>query len=172
MALLLKRNENLYVYETLAKDGAKLRHWKDFIRYYWNLLYERIVFRKLIVNTADSPECDDQIEEDLMDEIEVKLFDFIKITEKKPYRLSCDKLFCASKPKAYEVNDDWSKAKGFYCSQLVAAAFMHAGIMKIETCSGRYLPGSFAVTKKKESLSLKNQFDLGAEFLLDFTNSV
>ena len=159
---MLKKNNNLYVYETLSKDGAKLRHWKDFVRYYWNLLYVKISFRKLIIKHGNS--------KDIIDSVESKFIDFIKITEKKPYRLTCNKLFCFGKPHDYELANDWSKSKGFYCSQLVAAAYMYAGIMKVKYGAGKYRPGYFSLDKTNEYLCLNDNYELGTEFILDFTN--
>lgn len=169
--MLIKKNNNLYVYETLAKDGAKLRHWKDFTRFYWNLLYERIVFRKLIIKNNNINNLDNTInytEEETLDEIEKKFLDFIKKTEKMPYRITFNKLFCYGKPRHYELKYEWNKAKGFYCSSLLAAAFMHAGIMKIDHCAGKYRPGYFASDKTKQYLSLNDNYDLGAELMIDF----
>lgn len=172
MALCIKRNDILYVYETLSKDGCKLRHWKDFINYSWNLLYEKIVFRPLIVNAkseVDHKLCNNSCT-DLIDDIDNKIFEFIKITENKPYRLTCNKLFCYNTPKKYEKENDWSKCKGFYCSSLVAAAYMHSGIMKVEHGAGKFKPGNFSVKyDSKSSLSFNENFDLGSEFIVDFS---
>jgi len=86
--------------------------------------------------------------------------------------MTCNKLFCYGKPKMYEKNNDWSRAKGFYCSSLVAAAYMYSGIMKIEHCSGKYRPGFFSVDKPNSTLSLNDDFELGGELVLDFTSSI
>lgn len=135
------------------------------MRYNWNLLYERISLRKLIIKNKEN-------EDDVIEEIEFKIVDFIKRIEKKPYRLSINKILCVGNPKQYEKNNEWEKCKGFYCSQLVAAAYMYCGIMEIKYGAGKYKPGHFSLNKTNEYLSLKDNFELGSEFIIEFSNQV
>lgn len=172
MALCIKRNDTLYIYETLSKDGCKLRHWKDFLMYSWNLLYEKIVYRQLNINIQGN--VDDRANqrkvEKFYDEIDNKIFEFVKITEGKPYRLTCNKLFCFGTPKQYEIKNDWGQCKGFYCSSLVAAALMFAGIIKINSGPGKYKPGIFSSKYDKSKLCINDEFDYGAEYIVDFSS--
>jgi hypothetical protein len=59
--------------------------------------------------------------------------------------------------------------KGFYCSQLVAGAFMYSKVMETKFSSGRYLPGSFSVLKTNNYLALNKGFDFGPEYIIDCT---
>lgn len=197
VALLIKKGDNLFVYETIQKDGCKLRPWGDFVRYNWNLLYEKIVFREIIVDEEyfdsdqfkssliDNKDKDKKNDNDSIysynegiiskkkynskyEEIKDSIHEFVKITEHKEYRLSCDKLFCYCQPKKYEVEKKWNECKGFYCSQLVAGAFMHSEIMKTNNGAGKYLPGSFSALKPYDYLSLNDGFHFGPEKIVVF----
>lgn len=176
MALLLKRNKHLYVYETLSKDGSKLRHWKDFIRYYWNLLYEKIVYRRLNLHIEEGSELlltDREEKGSLIDDTERKIIEYIQTTEKMPYRLTCTDIFCKGGPGQKEKNREWNKMKGYYCSSLVAGAYIHSGILCSSNKSAtKYLPEHFSEKLSPRKLVFNPNFSLGPEIILDFTGSL
>ena len=90
------------------------------------------------------------------------------MTEKKEYKLECNSLVCYCKPKQYEVQKKWSESSGFYCSQLVAGSFMYSDIMKTCNGAGKYLPGSFSVSKPKNYLSLNEGYHFGPEQIINY----
>lgn len=106
---------------------------------------------------------------DKLDEVHDKILEYVRLTEKKPYRLSCNKLCCYCYPKKYEIENSWNEIKGFYCSQLVAGSLMYSGVLKSKFGAGKYLPGSFSVFKPKNYLLLNKEFDYGPECVIDFS---
>lgn len=159
VALLVRKDNGLHVYESTAKDGAKLRPWIQFLYQYWNLLYEKMVYRKLIINSHNR----EKVEEDIY----AKAFQFINETQGKEYRLKgCGFCFVESM-KDFEKNNQWSQSEGFFCSQLVAAAYYKCGIMPYVADSRHFLPGAFA---QRENIELNTGFSLGQEMVIDFSN--
>jgi hypothetical protein len=120
-----------------------------------------MVYRELIIKMEDKQK------RKFENELQEKCDSFLKETEKKKYELSCCALCCARK-REYEKNNDWSKSKGFFCSQLVAAAYLKFNIIKYTKGTGYYLPGSFANDKTME-LNLEENFSLGPEIIIDFS---
>lgn len=137
-----------------------LRNWRDFLFYYWVLLYDKIVYRELIYNTSEKEKSVTQ------DKLKESCDIFVKDTLRKKYRFSCCSLCCA-KRKDYESNNEWGKSKGFFCSQLVAAAYSYCGILNINKSSKKYLPGSFS--SNSDHLELNEKYSLGPEIIIDFT---
>jgi len=86
-------------------------------------------------------------------------------TKGSRYRLPCSIICCQGK-KTYERFNDWGKAKGFYCSQLVAAAYMNMGIIKYDKSSASYLPGKLS---QKEPIPFNPLFNLGPEYTIDIS---
>lgn len=162
VALLQKKNETLYVYESTSKDGTKVRNWREFTAYGWNLLYDKMVYRELIVDLP-SPQ-----KEKYLKEIEDKLSNFIKETEGKKYTLNICSILCGGKIKDYEAKNEWKKSKGFFCSQLLIASYLASGIVPQDKETGSYLPGDFS---QKSSLKLKQNLYLGPEVIIDFTSN-
>jgi len=162
IALLIKTNDILKVYESTSKDGCKMREWNDFIRYSWYVLYEKMVLRKLVIKA------DETKKKEIINKLEEKILKFVETTEKKPYRMTCDKLCCSriKGSKDYEKNNDWDKCKGFFCSQLVAAGLMAADIIQNNKCSGQFLPGQFA---ELNELNYSDLFEYGPEIIIDFS---
>lgn len=138
-----------------------LRNWRDFLFYYWVLLYDKIVYRELIYK------CDDSERSVIHDKIKESCDNFIKDTQKKKYVFSCCAL-CCSRKKDYEEKNEWTKSKGFFCSQLVAAAYSYCGIIKYTKSSKKYLPGYFSSVSNY--LELEDRYSLGPEIIVDFTN--
>ena len=134
VALLVRINDYLCVYESTSKDGVKMRRWVEFTYSHWNLLYDKMVYRRLIIN-----EDDENIRTQIENMIKNKTEDFIKETESKKYVINICSLCCSKKVES-EKENKWGETKGFFCSQLVAAAYLNCGIISYVANSGSYLP--------------------------------
>lgn len=159
VALLVKKKGSLFVYESTSKDGVRLRSWRDFSNNLWNLLYDKMVYRKLNLELLfkENPQ--------FGDEFQAKTIEFVNDTEKKNYTFSCCALLCGSK-EDHEIENRWKDSKGFFCSQLVAAAYLKCGILKYKSGTGSYLPGSFSHSKK---LEMHEKISIGPEVIIDFS---
>ena len=163
VALLTKDNGILYVYEATSKEGCKQRPWKDFLLYLWNLLYEKIVYRELVINI------DNEMERKQMREvIERKAEGFLKKTHGKDYHLSLCSILCCSKEKEYEKENKWEESKGFSCSSLLSGAYLNMGIIKYDKDIDTSLPGDFS---KEKNFKMNKPFELGPEIIIDFTTN-
>ena len=181
VAVLLKKDEILYVYESTGKDGVKLRPWQEFIIYLWYLLYDKMVFRPLNVTEKSminyimeenqksdkKISIDDKnsklIKKNFYDLFNKKVNDFIKQTEDKKYSFSKTGYICNSTMRKNIVN-----RKGFSCSELVAGCYYFSGIISEELEASNYLPGAFSRTGK---IAFKPGFTLGEEYIIDFSSS-
>jgi hypothetical protein len=134
--------------------------WKEFTNSLWNLLYDKMVYRELQINGDTTNE-----KELIQAEIEEKTEEFINETQNKKYVLSCSAILCYKK-KDYERKNNWKDSKGFFCSQLIAAAYLNCGILQYKKGTSYYLPGSFSHGKK---LQLKETYSLGPEVIIDFS---
>lgn len=159
VALLLKRGPDVKVFEATSKDGCKERNWRQFIAFFWNLLYEKMVYRPLIIKAVN--------EKEKRETIQKKIEEFIATTEGKPYRLKACGLCCKLNSKEYERQNDWTKAKGFFCSQLAVASYLNAGIIKYNSDTRSYLPFNFS---RDYNLPFNQGFELGPEYILEFSN--
>ena len=160
VALIVRQGLILYVYESTGKDGVKLRNWRDFRVNLWNLLYDKMTFRQLIVDK-------DKINvKEFEKNKEIKCNEFIKMTKGMKYTLSGCGFCCKCNMKKYGKDKKWGEYKGYFCSQLVAAAYNHMGLLTDEIDIGYYLPGSFS---KDYDLELKNGIELSVEYIIDFS---
>ena len=50
VAALFRDKSELNVFESMGKDGVKLRPWDEFLVYYWYLLYDKMTWRKLNID--------------------------------------------------------------------------------------------------------------------------
>ena len=183
VAVLLKKNDDLYVYESTGKDGVKLRPWQEFIIYLWYLLYEKMVFRPLIIDENAMKEYvkeNTQNSNDVLDDIDMnnssiikekfyyflnkKVNDFIDHTEDKKYSFSKTGYICSSTMKKNTIIN----RKGYSCSELVAACYYHSGIISEQLEASNYLPGAFSRNGKT---AFKQGFELGKEYIIDFSSS-
>ena len=160
VALIVRQGIILYVYESTGKDGVKLRAWRDFRVNLWNLLYDKLTFRQLIV---DKEKINVQ---EFEKNKEIKCTEFIKMTKGMKYTLSGCGFCCKCNMKKYGKDKKWGEYKGYFCSQLVAAAYNHMGLLTDEIDIGYYLPGSFS---KDYDLELKNGIELSVEYIIDFS---
>jgi formate dehydrogenase assembly factor FdhD len=119
-----------------------------------------MVYRELIIK-MEFKQC-----KKFENELEIKVDEFIKETQRKKYLISCCAICCSSKAE-YERKNEWTKSQGFFCSQLVAAAYLKCGIMTYTKGTGYYLPGAFS--QSKNNLELNENFSLGPEIIIDFS---
>jgi hypothetical protein len=117
-----------------------------------------MVYRALEITNKEN-------KEKIQVELEEKIKEFIEETQEKKYVLSCSAILCYKK-KEYEQTNDWKKSKGFFCSQLIAAAYLKCGIMNYNKGSNGYLPGSFGHNK---NLHITDNYSLGPEIIIDFS---
>ena len=160
VALLVRQGLILYVYESTGKDGVKLRGWRDFRMNLWNLLYDKMSFRQLIIDKEKINVTEFQ------KNIEIKCNEFIKMTKGLKYTLSGCGFCCKCSMKKYGKDKKWGEYKGYFCSQLVAAAYNHMGLLTDDIDIGYYLPGSFS---KDYDLELKKGIELSVEYIIDFS---
>lgn len=140
--------------------GCKVRPWRYFLSNGWVYYYDKIIYRELIYNTEN-----EEKKKELKEKIAENLDEFLGKTKDMKYALPVSIICCPGK-KGYEEKNDWTKSKGFFCSQLVAASYLNMGILDYEKCTLRYFPGSFAQTS---SIPLKAEFSLGPEIIVDFS---
>ena len=161
VALLVKKDHNLFVYEAQSKDGVKLRPWREFTMYKWDLLYEKMVFRKLIL---DKLIIDNKNE--FYEELNRNVNEFINSTKGKQYSLKDIQLCCHGKMKEHQRENKWDKQHGFFCSQLVAAAYHKCGLISDNINAGHYLPGTFS---RYSDMKLEKGCSLSPEYIIDFS---
>lgn len=173
VALLVKRYFELEVYETtsaqvnyflrffILNQGCKIRPWRFFISNQWVYSYDKIIYRELIYDKKKVLKDEKNLEEILKN----KLDDFLSETRDKDYKLPANIICCPGK-REYEEKNNWEKSKGFFCSQLIAAAYFKMEVLKYDKCSLRYFPGDFS---QSSNLGFTENFRFGPEILVDFS---
>ncbi len=66
----------------------------------------------------------------------------------KRYTINLCSLCCTNK-LTHEKENRWGETQGFFCSQLVAAAYLKTWIIQYNAYTGSFLPGS---TSKSDTL--------------------
>ena len=160
VAILKKKNGILYVYEATSKDGCKERKWQEFLNYLWYLLYDKMVFRELIIKAENN-------DEKLLIEKNIgrKCEEFLKSTQGKKYKMYLGTICCGSKKKNNYINH-WKDKKGFICSSLIMGAYLQMEICEYTKNINQFLPGDFSQDKK---LPFTSKFELGPEIIIDFS---
>ena len=136
-----------------------LRGWREFTQFLWNLLYDKMVYRELVINM------DEKQRKKFESVLEANCDEFVKDTQKKKYTISCVAICCGGK-KEHEKLNNWKQSEGFFCSQLVAAAYVKCGILEYDSGTGSFLPGAFGHHK---NLKLTKNFSLGPEVIIEFS---
>jgi hypothetical protein len=181
VAILVKQDNILHVYESTGKDGVKLRPWQEFLTYLWYLLYEKMVFRPLIVTEKRMELYINEYKESLNDEssstilnneksikeqfykiLNKKVNDFIKKSEDKKYSFSKLGFLCKSHMRKNTIR------KGYSCSELVSACYYHSGLITDELDASNYLPGNFS---RLGNVKFKEGIVLGEEYIIDFAST-
>ena len=142
VALLLKYENNMVgVLESTSQFGVKTVFWSDFIDFNWHLDYKMLVYRKL--------------EYDRPSNFSSQLQAFINKVEGKKYSLNPSKIFKNKTP---------GEENNFFCSELVASAYRHLGLLPKSIKSSTYLPVHFSSKSKLDFLNAS----LGQEYVIDF----
>ena len=159
VAIIIKTSYRLEIYESNGNCGVKLRSWNDYIANGWINSFDKIVYRKLLYNENKN--------ESIKNLIYININEFITCTENKSYSLPLKSILCNN--KFNKENKDWKNYKGFFCSQLVAAALIQIGVLKSLRSTAEYLPGDFS-SRSKKKLDFIKGFEYSEETILDTTD--
>ena len=178
VGILVKKDNILQVYESTGKEGVKLRPYHEFITYLWYLLYEKMVFRPLLITEERMEEYIKEYNEELNNDenykraktlkdkfyyiLNSKVYDFIERTEDKKYSFSKIGFLCNSNMRKNTIR------KGYSCSELVAACYFYSGLISSELEASNYLPGNFS---RLGRVTFKRGLSLGEEYIIDFSSS-
>ena len=160
VALMCKKNGILYAYEATSKDGCKRRQWIQFKAFFWNLLYEKMVYRELIIKVDN-----EDIKDNIIKELNNKVEEYVKLTQGKKYKMYIWSIICGTKKKESQKNNLWNNKHGFICSSLVMGAYLQMGLCQYKKNVNEILPGYFS---QEGELELNPEFELGPEVILDF----
>lgn len=135
VGLVLKaRNGQIVVLEATSQDGVSCTLWNfEDLR----TSYSRIAYRKLLFKRSQ--------------ETLQSLEEFVQAVSGRRYHLTFKKLMCVS-----------SERKGYFCSELVAAAYQHIGLLPKDPHASKYWPCHFS---QSEELPLR-ECCLGSELLV------
>ena len=161
IALIIKRYNMIELLESTSNDNCNLLEWRKFRFNLFNLVFKKIVLRKLNIEESNEKILD------IRREIEEKSREFIDKIYKKKYDMSLLKMAFDRKPKEYEVKGEWDKAKGFCCSALTAAYYIYIGVMKLEKSVHCIRPGDFEQDKNR--LTVLPGFSFGPEKIIEFS---
>lgn len=161
IALIIKKNKYIQFYDTTKNNKCNLMYWELFKHNSLNLCYKKIVYRRLIIQKDNQCKINE-----IQNNIEKLILEFINETKKKEYYISYSSLFCCKQLNQYEKMNKLDKNKGFSCSSLIAAAYNKLGILQLDKTIHSYLPGHFSEEKK---LNLNKGFYLSNEEIIDFS---
>lgn len=154
-----KNNGTLFLFEATSREGCKIQTWRDYIGMLWNLIYEKIVYRELLINSSQKDK--------IQSELEQKTEAFVQCTNRKKYDLNVCSIMCCAKQLDHEKRNQWGQSQGFSCSSLLAAAYVSLGIIPYQKGTSAYLPGQFS---QKASIIMNEPFSLGPEIVIDFSS--
>ena len=162
-AIIIRKNGIIELFESTSTDKCNLLEWSKFKYRLYNLVFRKIVLRRLNIEEED-PDLVNEIQE----RIEKKSEEFITKVDKKDYVMSIPKMIFTSKPEKYEIKGEWDKADGFCCSALNAAFYIHNGIMKLEKSVHCVRPGDFEQDKNR--LTILPGYSFGPEKIIEFSD--
>ena len=195
IGLLIRYYNELYVYETTGRDGVVVRKWSEFIHYYWYLLCEKIIYRKLIVSqdsmkkfiinyNESRPSLNKKtsnyssgLSEGNLDhlpksEIEKQFYYFLGMKVDSFVQKANGKKYFFSvwnylcKGYYKKKKTNNLKSKGYFCSELIAAVYNYCEIISNKMNITNYLPSSFAENGDAE---FNEGFSLGPEYIIIFS---
>ena len=166
VALLMRLNNVLFLYEATNENGCKLKSFNEFVNNFCFLSFEKIVYRRLFIN-INSNDINEQLNNVIQKNIQIKAEEFYNLTKNKKYLINFRSIFCGSELKKYQMKNKWEIKKGFSCSSLVYSAYLHMGIINYNKNVNEILPGNFS---SNEKLNLNEKFILLPEFIIDFSN--
>ena len=184
IALLIKNENNLILFDCIDSHGIRLRNFIDLMVLTENLNFEKIVYRKLMINIENMSEyitkkdpdnlefnnyyiieslSHNEIKNKFYRLLNQKLNNFIKNNKEAIYDFPICKYLCKSKrtPNTQNLNRN-----SYFCSELIAAVYMYCDIMSKEFDPFDYLPGDFG---EKGKIEFINGFNFGPETILDFS---
>lgn len=180
IALLVKNENNLKIYDCIEEDGIRLRNFTDYISMMWFLFYEKIAYRKLIISVEDiikyirinknvensslEKMSANELKKELYKIINKKLELFILNNKNVNYNFPTCTYLCKSKRTK---NRNFTKRNSFFCSELIAAIYIYCNIITKEYDPIDYLPGDFS---EKNNIEFINGFKLGPDAIIDFSN--
>ena len=178
VAIVMRRGEEISIYEATGKEGVKLRNWNMFRTFSWNLLYEKMVLRELIIDETiiKSSETNKKLlsnstkkysmsvlTTNFYEDLNKKLLDYIKATQGLKYSLrGCN--LCWGETAG---NEKINKKTTYFCSSLVARAYKELGIIPSNIKVGSFFPGTFS---KYSEIAFNKGYKLGPEYVIDFTS--
>ena len=183
--LLVKSDNNLFLFDCIEEDGVRIRKFTDLINTMLYLTYEKIVYRKLNINiddmidyvhfnNIDKYENIDNYDKDNMsyNEIKKKFYNilnqklkiFIKNNINTKYDFPVCTYICKSKKTK---NKKIINRNSYFCSELVASVYMFCDIMSDEYDPMDYLPAAFS---EKEKIEFIKGFYLEPEVIIDFSD--
>ena len=159
VALLIRKKGILYVYESTVDEGCNLRPWKVFVENIWNLLYDKMAYRELMIDP-------DNISNKtiIREKIQKLCEEFLNFTQNKKYYISFKRILCGSKKKD-KKDTDWENKKGFTCSALVISSYIKMGIVPYLKNVDEILPGYFS---QDSNIIFNKDFSLSPEYIIDF----
>ena len=163
VALIKKTAGYIYIYESTALQKCNLLSWHSFTYSLFNLVYDKIVYRRLLYDTSDEKQS-----KETQERLEKAANEFINDTKKKEYVIALGSIICWSKPKEYERKNEWKKAKGFFCSSLLAGAYYKMGVLEMTKSCRCILPGHFS-QKDNTTLKFCDGFSFGPEEIIEFS---
>ena len=152
----------LEILEATSNEKCSLLKWRRFKFYFFNLIFKKIVLRKLNIEEKDPIK-----EKEIRDNINERTKTFIDKIYKKEYDMSLLKMAFSRKPEQYEIDGEWEKGNGYCCSALNAAFYVYNGIMKLEKSVHSVRPGDFEQDKNR--LTMMPGFSFGPEKIIEFS---
>ena len=162
IALVIINNGELELLEATSNEKCSLMKWKRFKFCLFNLIFKKIVLRRLNIEEKDPKKV-----KEIRKNIEQKTKIFIDKINKKEYEMSILKMAFSRKPEQYEINGEWEKGTGYCCSALNAAFYVFCGIMKLEKSVHSMRPGDFEQDKNR--LTLLPGFSFCPEKIIEFS---
>ena len=160
VALLIRKNLILYVYESTLEEGCILRPWREFIENIWNLLYDKMAYRELMIDAKNYLE-----KTNIRNRLQILCEEFYNCTKNKNYYVNLKKIICGSRFKKDKNNTDWKNKKGFSCSALVISSYIKMEIVPYLKNVDEILPGDFSQDSK---MIFNQRFSLSPEYIIDF----
>ncbi|CBZ49666.1 putative PH domain-containing protein [Neospora caninum Liverpool] len=142
--MLRNQDKDIFILESMGDTGVIITSWKTFVKAKWYTAYRKVVLRRL--RWSRQPESLS------------RLLAFLQKVVGRNYELTFSKLFATG------VAPD-KPDKGYFCSELVAAALKEIGALPEDTKCARYWPHTFAAGS---ALKLSEGFELDEELLVDF----
>eukprot|EP00347_Sterkiella_histriomuscorum_P020868 403336156 len=127
VALILKyKNEKIVLFESTGSSGVDLLTWDMFMERGFQNLYDEISIRHLNFKRTT-------------DKVKI-LEEFIRSNNGKKYRLNAIDLLKSRTPSASKEQE----LDGYFCSELVAAAYQAIGLLPKERLASSYWPSTLA----------------------------